>query len=264
MSSYWTNRIKAFEKAYKALGDKAINKTELAMKREYRRISDRLIAELEAMYDKLIIEAQDGKPLISHLYQYNKYYEMLGKIEKELLVLGDRQNRTLSRSLEDMYEKNTKLVGESFNLGTSINPERVQEVISQTWVDGGVHWSQSIWNNQAKLTETIREGIIDCVSTGKTTDDFTKMLMGRFNVSYREANRLARTELMHVQNQSALDKYKEAGIEEYEILVADDERTCDECMEMDGKIFKMSEQEPGINYPPFHPNCRCTVLAVIK
>jgi SPP1 gp7 family putative phage head morphogenesis protein len=33
---------------------------------------------------------------------------------------------------------------------------------------------------------------------------------------------------------------------------------------MNGKRFKLSEAEAGVNYPPLHSNCRCAVLGVIK
>jgi SPP1 gp7 family putative phage head morphogenesis protein len=61
-----------------------------------------------------------------------------------------------------------------------------------------------------------------------------------------------------------MNKYEEAGLDEYEILSAHDERTCPICSKMNGKHFKLSEAEAGVNYPPLHSNCRCAVLGVIK
>lgn len=40
------------------------------------------------------------------------------------------------------------------------------------------------------------------------------------------------------------------------------ERTCDVCGGLDGRRFKLSEKQPGVNFPPLHPNCRCTTVAV--
>ena len=53
---------------------------------------------------------------------------------------------------------------------------------------------------------------------------------------------------------------KHVGIERYQILATLDNRTSDICQEMDGQIFSLSEKEEGINYPPFHPNCRTTTI----
>jgi hypothetical protein len=39
-----------------------------------------------------------------------------------------------------------------------------------------------------------------------------------------------------------------------------DSRTSEICQEMDGKTFRMSEWEVGVNAPPFHVNCRTTTI----
>lgn len=83
--------------------------------------------------------------------------------------------------------------------------------------------------------------------------------MERFNVSYNNARRLARTEMAHVYNQSTLDKYKEAGITRVQILETDDAHTCEECRKLNKKIFPINE----VPELPIHPNCRGTYLAVI-
>lgn len=54
------------------------------------------------------------------------------------------------------------------------------------------------------------------------------------------------------------DDYDVAGY--YQILSALDLSTCDICGSLDGKIFKNKDAKVGINYPPFHQGCRCTVV----
>ena len=34
--------------------------------------------------------------------------------------------------------------------------------------------------------------------------------------------------------------------------------------DLDKKIYKLSERKIGVNYPPLHPNCRCTVIPILK
>lgn len=50
-------------------------------------------------------------------------------------------------------------------------------------------------------------------------------------------------------------------MKEYEILSTLDNRTSQICRSMDGKVFKVSEMQPGVNDSPFHPNCRTTTIA---
>lgn len=84
--------------------------------------------------------------------------------------------------------------------------------------------------------------------------------MERFNVSYHNADRLARTELAHVYNQSTLDRYVQAGVNKVKILETDDEHTCEECRKLNKKIFPIAT----VPKLPIHPNCRGTYTAVIE
>jgi len=53
---------------------------------------------------------------------------------------------------------------------------------------------------------------------------------------------------------------EESGfIDEIQFNTADDDRTCDECNELDGQRFPIAE---GLR-PPIHPLCRCSISAVI-
>lgn len=54
------------------------------------------------------------------------------------------------------------------------------------------------------------------------------------------------------------DNYDVTGY--YQILSVLDLSTCDICGSLDGKIFKNKDATVGINYPPFHQGCRCTVV----
>ena len=83
--------------------------------------------------------------------------------------------------------------------------------------------------------------------------------MHTFSVKYHEAERLARTELTHIQNQSTLDSYIQAGVEKVRILPCDDSRTCELCHSYEGKEFDIRK----VPILPLHVNCRCAFVAVI-
>ena len=47
------------------------------------------------------------------------------------------------------------------------------------------------------------------------------------------------------------------GVTEYKFMVANGVNPCDECLALDGKVFKISEMSVGKNAPPKHPLCHC-------
>lgn len=93
------------------------------------------------------------------------------------------------------------------------------------------------------------------------------------------ASRIARTETIRTSNQAMTDAWTQSGVvESKEWYTAADERTCSECVEMDGKTVGLDENyfDKGstfmgmsldfrdIGEPPLHANCRCTMLPVVK
>jgi SPP1 gp7 family putative phage head morphogenesis protein len=56
------------------------------------------------------------------------------------------------------------------------------------------------------------------------------------------------------------DALRAQGVTEYEIIASGNENMCERCAEMNGKVFPLDEMEIGVNAPPFHPNCDCSIM----
>ena len=101
---------------------------------------------------------------------------------------------------------------------------------------------------------------IDAADVSKSEKrDLTKWRTGQHGESglgYRLTT-LTRTEGDTAQAAASVDAYKEAGIERYRYNAMLDDKTCKVCRELNGKIFKISEKQPGVNFPPIHNSCRC-------
>jgi SPP1 gp7 family putative phage head morphogenesis protein len=98
------------------------------------------------------------------------------------------------------------------------------------------------------------------------------------------SERIARTETIRANNFASIEAWKQSGVvEAKEWFTAKDDRLCQYCRPMDGKTvslkgtyFKLGEEFEGdegdtlkfdfesIQGPPLHPNCRCTLLPVLK
>lgn len=78
------------------------------------------------------------------------------------------------------------------------------------------------------------------------------------------------TEITHYCNQRDLHDYRRFADEtvldpwsEYLYMSVLDFKTCRQCRELDGQIFRISDAVPGINFPPMHPGCRSTTGPVV-
>lgn len=257
MSNYWQNReLKQREAQY----DKTLAEYEAELAKQYKRALTAVKKDIEILYDELLIASGNGTLLASDLYKYNRYFTLGKSLNKQLKALGQKEIEITDKKLLDMYAITSASVGKSIGFNGDFNQKTAKEVIDSIWCADGKHWSQRIWRNKAQLQISLEKGLIDCISRGVSKDELVKQLMADFDVGYRTADRIARTELSYVQNQATLRKYKEAGLEEYEILVAHDERTCDVCGKQNGKRYKIKDAKVGVNFPPLHANCRCAIL----
>lgn len=53
------------------------------------------------------------------------------------------------------------------------------------------------------------------------------------------------------------------GYETYQIAPANDNKVCSICEALRNKEFQLKDRQPGTNYPPLHPWCRCTVFVEV-
>ena len=248
MPTYWEAREQ------EALYNELLKEGEKQLIAQYRRSAYTVLSLLLDLY-------AGGVPTITDIYKYNRYYELLGLLNNDLKALGAKEVAITTTLLTDMYIKNKAIIGDG-NMLLPTSPREVEMVINKIWCADGKHWSSRIWTHKDELANKLRNGIIDCISRGVSKDELTKELMRIYGTEYYKADRIARTELNYVQNQSTLNRYKEMGVEKYKILSTHDGRTCDKCADLDGKIFPIDKAEIGVNFPPFHSNCRDTILAV--
>ena len=82
-------------------------------------------------------------------------------------------------------------------------------------------------------------------------------LQRRFGTNYTNAYRLVFTEGTYVMAESSIKPFEE-DFEQYEYSPILDGKTCPICRALVGKVFLISERQPGVNFPPMHPWCRCS------
>lgn len=257
--SYWQDRI---EKNLLKVEAKTVKEISKQLSVYYGRAMEKVINDFEAVYHKLLNTIEEGKePTPADLYKLDKYWEAQAQMRRELEKLGNKEKTILAKAFETNYFEvyyGIALPGATaFN---TVDKEVVNQVINGIWVADGKQWSQRIWDNTERLAQTLNEELIHIVATGKKDSDLKKALQERFGVSYRRAETLVRTEVAHIQTESAKQRYKDYGIEYVEVLVDPDERTCDLCKALIGKKWKVTETPPL----PVHPNERCCLVPVLQ
>lgn len=80
----------------------------------------------------------------------------------------------------------------------------------------------------------------------------------------RRAEILARTEIIRAHHQATIQEYRNWGAEDVhvqaEFTTAGDDRVCEQCKELNGKIYTLDAIQ---NVIPVHPQCRCIALPTL-
>ena len=253
---YWKKRIdetaqRRFDLTYEVMQSET--------RKIYDRVTREIAKEVEAMYYKLLDEELSR----TEIWTYKHYKDLLKSINMKMVKLGLKEINILKYNLEEALREiyvETPLpqhtpIKPSF---TVLDDVAVQQIIARPWSEK--HFISTVWDNKNKLSGILKKGITDTIVLGKSKDDLVKTVRNKMQVGFNEADRVVRTELMHTLNAGLTQRYKDSGYKELEILVAEDERTCDICSGKSGEIISVDSYD----IPPFHPRCRCTCIPVIE
>jgi SPP1 gp7 family putative phage head morphogenesis protein len=112
------------------------------------------------------------------------------------------------------------------------------------------------------ISRTLTQGLLD----GRSPRDIARDLAAHVdNIGRHRAVIMARTEVVRAHHIANINEYAAAGIEGVEVQAewqtAGDNRVCQRCKSLEGKIFPLDEIRGLI---PLHPQCRCVALPVTE
>lgn len=167
----------------------------------------------------------------------------------------------LSAAYEDSYYRSTFNLQQGIGYGSAFtrpSNSMIEKAVRTKWL--GANYSDRIWIDKDRLTLNLERIIPQGIALGNNPRIIGREISKQMDVRKSYGERLARTEFNRIANDASMDSYKAVGVAQYKILATLDSRTSSICIEFDGKIFYVGEEEVGTNFPPFHPNCRTTTI----
>ncbi len=287
--SYWKDRQKAL---YDAM-EKDERKLNKRLSSFYEKESKKLDNEIASFYTKygednileyrnlmqtlpeadrqLLIEKQDAfikkypqyqelLPVRNDIYKLNRLEGLQYSVKLQQLEIGAVNNEEISKYLEKQAERGVNASAEAMGLGTNFNAlsgDIAKKVVGTAW-SNGKNFSQRIWENTEKLANYLNNDIASGFARGDSYKKLSKAVQDRFNkVSKSDAQRLIYTEGTYVMAESSITPFEE-DFEKYRVSTVGDARVCSKCREIAGQVFYIKDREAGVNFPPFHPWCRCS------
>lgn len=211
-------------------------------------------------FTKLPMWAQPKPPKVEFTMSFNK-------TNPNSLAFAQRRAAELVTSIDAMTRDSIRrAIIDAFNeqLDYKATARRIKNVV-------GLHprWAEAVTNFEKKeFARLVRSGIKEETARARSIERATRYAD---SLKSKRATMIARTEIQIAQNEGRQEGWNQAAKEGYVDVesqkmwvIAQDERTCPICLELDGEIvgwnevFSSGHETPG----RVHPNCRCTMVII--
>jgi SPP1 gp7 family putative phage head morphogenesis protein len=210
------------------------------------------------------------------------YWEIMTIAPQEITLTGKKYIDIIENTYNNSrYDRARELnIYPTFSI---IDKSIVKELLQDTWE--GYNYSERVWGNvgilgrrvnailngvfnpkqRYKIQQILPEVIGGGLVSGQSYQKTARQLNSLFDVGVYNSTRLVRTESNYFHNQSEAQSAIDEGIKNYGLLETLDNRTSKICrnLALQNKVYLLKERKVGINYPPFHPNCRTTIYMIL-
>ena len=211
-------------------------------------------------FTKLPMWAQSRPPKVDFKMSFNK-------TNPNSLAFAQRRAGELITSIDNLTRNAIrKTIIDAFNeqLDYRATARRIKNVV-------GLHpqWADAVTNFEKKeYARLVKSGIKEATARARAIERSTRY---SDSLKSKRATMIARTEIQIAQNEGRQEGWNQAAKEGYVDvesqkmwIIAQDERTCDICVELDGEIVGWNETFSSGHETPgrVHPNCRCTMVII--
>ena len=211
-------------------------------------------------FTQLPMWAQPKPPKIEFTMSFNK-------TNPNSLAFAQRRAAELVTSIDEITRNSIrKTIIDAFNEGIDYRTtaRRIKNVV-------GLHpqWADAVTKFEKKeFARLVRSGLKEETARARSIERSTRYSE---SLKSKRATMIARTEIQIAQNEGRQEGWNQAFEEGYVDvesrkmwIIAQDERTCPICTELDGEVvgwnevFSSGDETPG----RVHPNCRCTMVII--
>lgn len=240
---------------------------------EYRRLLEELPPEDKRLLIERMDEFAERYPQYAHLmpvresvYKLDRLEGLQYSVRMQQLEMGAITQKDIREHLEKQALRGGNAAAQAMGFGEnfySMNQDIVKRFVDAAW-SNGENFSQKIWKNTDKLANYLNTDISQGFARGDSYEKLIRNLRQRFGkVSRNDAYRLIYTEGTYVMAEATMQPFIE-DFEKYRLSTAADEKVCSICRALAERTFQIRDRQPGVNFPPLHPWCRCTFTIEVR
>lgn len=279
IDAVYENMYRWCEQEVNAFYGKYADAEEISINLAKQKVSNADIAEYERLAQQYVREhdfserANEEMRLYNATMRINRLELLKARMGLHLVAGTDNLGKYYTERMEEEALKEIKrkagILGS--DLSEAEMTARAKAIANSSFYNAT--GEERLWSHMDRLRSSIsielQKGLIAGVSPRQMASNIRKQT----NRSRYDAERLMRTEFARVQTEATLEQLRDSGAEFFIYIAPNAERAnagikgkgirlpeaCPVCKELNNKVFRVDEAEIGLNAPPMHPNCYCTI-----
>lgn len=268
LSAYYDAEFKRLEKEiaayYQAFGEDNV----IAYRNLLQNLSNEdrtLLMERMGAFAEKYPQYADLMPVRESIYRLDRLQGLQYSVYMTQAEIAGYNNEQITEYLAKLSQKGVNYGMETLGFGKNfyaLNSDVVKQFVDVPWCNGE-NFSTRIWNDTQKLAQYLSQELAQGFARGDSYDKLVRNLRQRFSrVNRKDAYRLVYTEGTYVMAESTIQPFKN-DFGQYRLSPVLDGRTCQICRGLREHVFEIEKRQPGINFPPLHPWCRCSWEIVV-
>ena len=169
------------------------------------------------------------------------------KMSKLIVSISRGEAASQEKIIEELLSIVVKETFSFYNYNKGLKD--VKKIIDNNFK--GKHFSKRVWDNEKEVTNHLHKQVDNFLKGKVNVNQIRKDIEKTFNTSAYNSKRLVETEVSRCEDDAFRRFCKETGVKKVKRNEVLDNRICEECKAIDGKIFDL-DKAPGI----IHPLCR--------
>lgn len=225
----------------------------LALLLAFRKDVDRELSDFYRKYGSDgVVTYQEANKYMSSTNHRRRMIVLFMAITTALTSMFNDLHLRMDSHFRDIVKREFKLHG------LKVSDELLEKILKTKWVNeyGSSNWEERLDGYHARWGLVLPNDVKTAFHTNNDIDD----IMDDYNIRQRSMQNLLttliNTEATAVGSIARREIFRQQGIKKYKHYERMDERTCDECVALHGKVFPISAYEVGVTASPLHLRCR--------
>ena len=229
-------------------------------------------------------EYADLLPIRESIYKLDRLEGLQYSVWVQQLEIGAIEQAAFEAHLAKYAALAANLAAEQLGFGKNfyrVNDALIRAVIGERWSNGD-NFSGRIWANTEKLANTLNTELAQMFARGVKYDEMARYILEMTRnpdkkKGLKDAMRLIYTEGTFVFNEAQARVHEQnhgyyrmvtitEGLKADKAARFKASPVCDVCRKVSEyqveEPVAFSDRQPGVNFPPMHPRCRCSYIVV--